>query len=311
MSMTPKAALAAGLLSIGLAGLAQAETLVGLTTTNQLAVFDSAAPLGASALVQVTGLAVNERLLGIDARPSTGLVYGISSANKLYTVDASTGAASFVASLAAAPADATDPFAGLQSLAIGIDFNPVPDLGMSLPSLRVTTSAGQNLRINVNGSAAGQVTTDTPLNSGSGHPSIVASAYTNNDRDPATGTMLYGIDQATDTLVLQNPPNNGTLTLVGALGVDTSGVAGFDISGSGAAFAALTDGLTGKSSLYRIDLASGGASLVGAFGIQGDAAIAPPLLDLTAVGAVPEPQSLALLAAGLAVVGGVSRRRGA
>ena len=42
--------------------------------------------------------------------------------------------------------------------------------------------------------------------------------------------MLYGIDSQTDTLVIQNPPNNGTLVPVGALGVNTNDEVGFDIT---------------------------------------------------------------------------------
>src|SRR5437660_627025 len=51
-------------------------------------------------------------------------------------------------------------------------------------------------------------------------------------------TTLYDIDS--DSLYIQNPSNNGTLALVGALGVDTSNQVGFDISSAGLAYAALT-----------------------------------------------------------------------
>ena len=62
---------------------AQAENIVGLTTTNALLTFDSATPGNASTLSAITGLqSVNERILGIDLRPTTGLLYGISSDNK-------------------------------------------------------------------------------------------------------------------------------------------------------------------------------------------------------------------------------------
>ena len=301
--------LAAALLTAGVllpVTTVHAEGLVGLTTANQIVRFDSLAPGMASAPVAVTGIAQNEQILGIDFRPSTGLLYGLGSANNLYTLNADTGAATFVAMLVADPADATDPFDGLVGASFGVDFNPVPDLGMSLPSLRVTSDAGINLRINVNGANAGRVFTDSPL-SGPAGAQISGSAYINNDRDAATGTSLYDIDAATDALYLQNPPNAGTLTKVGDLGVDTIGVVGFDVSAGGSAYASLTDGLTGKSGLYRIDLQTGAASALGAFGIGGNAAIAPPLLDIAAP--VPEPETYALLALGLAGVAFAARRR--
>ena len=86
---------------------------------------------------------------------------------------------------------------------------------------------------------------------------------------------------------------------------------GFDIAGvNNAAFAGLTiDGTdTGKSGLYSINLTSGMASLIGEFGIGGNTAISPPLLGLT-VAAVPEPESYALMLAGLLGLGFVARRR--
>lgn len=299
------AALLAGGALLPAAG-ARAESLVGLTTTNQIVRFDSVAPGMASAPLAITGIGDNERILGIDFRPSTGILYGLGSANNLYTLNADTGAATWIAALVADPTDATTPFAGLLGASFGVDFNPVPDLGMTLPSLRVTSDAGINLRINVNGAAAGRVFTDSTLNGAPG-AQIVGSAYVNNDRNPATGTSLFNIDAASDALYLQNPPNNGTLTKIGDLGVDTIGVVGFDVSTGGSAYTSLTDGLTGKSGLYRIDLQTGAATALGAFGIGGNTAIAPPLLDISAP--VPEPGTYLLMALGLLGVSTVVRRR--
>ncbi|MFN0182575.1 MAG: DUF4394 domain-containing protein, partial [Aquabacterium sp.] len=281
---------------------AHAETLIGLTSTNALVRFDSSMPTNASSPVTISGLAsFNERVIGIDLRPRTGVLYGLSDRGNLYTLNATTGAATFVAGLVADPGDMTSPYAGLQGSSIGIDFNPVPDNNVSdPPSLRVMTNAGQNLRINVNAPNVGRTLTDATLN---GATSMLdAVAYSNNDRDPNTGTTLYGIDMATDTLY-SLVANAGTSTAIGGLGVNTIGVAGFDISGATRiAYAALTDGTTGKSGLYTLNLASGAASWVGDFGIGGSTSIAPPLVDLT-VAAIPEPGTYALMLAGLAMVG--------
>jgi len=286
---------------------AQAETLIGLTTTNMLVRFDSSTPTNAASPVLVQGLmGSNERLIGLDLRPATGALYGLSDAGRLYTLNSTTGMASFVAALMADPSDSSSPFTALAGTSFAVDFNPVPDLGQTAASLRVMSNSGQNLRINVNAAAAGRTTTDGMLNGATTR--LDAVAYTNNDRNPATGTALFGIDASTDMLYRVGTPNNGDTIAVGSLGVDTSGVAGFDISGAtGMAYAALTDGDTGKSMLYTIDLMTGAATALGAFGLQGSTAIAPPLLDIT-VAAVPEPETYALMLGGLALLGAARRR---
>jgi hypothetical protein len=272
MSFRLAALSAACLSSLCAVSVAQANTLVGLTTTNQLVQFDSANPGMGFNAVSVSGLAMNERLLGMDRRPSDGLIYTLSNAGRLYTLDAQSGVASFVANLRAGmPAASGGVFMGLTGSAFGVDFNPVPDAGMSLPSLRVVS-------------------------------------YTNNDTDPNTGTVLYGIDARADALFTTAAPNAGTMTRVGDLGVNVIGVTGFDVSGDGQAFAALTDGDTGLSALYRINLMTGTATNLGAFGIQGNT-LQAPLIGLTAIPAVPEPSTWALAFTGLALVGMAARRR--
>jgi hypothetical protein len=75
--------------------------------------------------------------------------------------------------------------------------------------------------------------------------------------------MLFNLDAAIDVLTLQAPPTDRSLTNVGALGTDISGMAGFDIAGgaNGLALAALRSGANGPFTLYSVSLATGAATL--------------------------------------------------
>lgn len=196
--------------------------------------------------VRVTGIDGN--LQGIDFRPANRLLYGVTDTDKIYTINPNTGAAKFVSNLA-------NSFnGGFQS---GFDFNPVPD------RLRIVGSNDQNLRTNVD---TGAVTVDKPLAYARGdrnfgvNPNITAAAYINS-RPGATTTKLYNIDYDLDVLVLQDPPNDGSLKTIGSLGINFAPSGGFDIftgsKGVNTAFA-----VTG-SSLYTINLSTGAAKKLG------------------------------------------------
>ena len=275
-----KRVLLAGLLGLAIGGQASALTVYGVTTANSLVRFDSATPGTINSSVAVTGLNANQTLRGIDFRPANGLLYGVSSDSRLYTINLSSGAATPIGSAGA--------FA-LTGTSFGFDFNPVPD------RIRVTSDADQNLRLNPNdGTLAG---TDGILAYAAGdtnalaNPNIVGSAYTNSFPG-ATSTTLYDIDSTLDILVIQNPPNNGTLNTVGSLGFNTSDLVGFDIFFfDKRAFASLTAAGAG-SSLFSINLANGAATPIGAIG--SNLAIAG-----IAIQQVPEPGTITLLAAAL------------
>lgn len=270
---------------------ARAETIYGLTVNNRLVSFDSATPGTLMSDVAITGLASGEIALGIDARPLTGQLYILGSSNKLYTVGLG-GTASAVGGGFAPGVTGTD---------YGFDFNPTVD------RVRVTNDVDENRRLNpiTGGSAA----VDTNLTYAAGdpnfgaNPNIVGSAYTNNFAG-ATSTTLYNIDSNLDILVTQVPPNNGALNTVGSLGVNTTGLVGFDISGtSGRAFASLTSPGTNvtASNLFSMNLMTGQASLIGTIGNGVDCA---PLRGMTVV---PEPATMTLFAIGVGAM--VIRRR--
>ena len=221
-----------------------AVTIFGVNTSNQLVRFDSATPGTVSSPITITGLQAGENILGIDFRPANGQLYGLGSTSRLYSINASTGTATAVGAAGAFTLSGTD---------FGFDFNPTVD------RIRVVSNTGQNLRLNPDTGAI--AATDTPLNPGA--PSVTAAAYTNNFAG-ATMTTLYVIDTTTNSLYTQNPPNAGTLNLVGPLGVVATGTNGFDIASNGMAFAGLTVG--GTSQLYRINLMTGTATAVAAIG---------------------------------------------
>jgi len=99
-------------------------------------------------------------------------------------------------------------------------------------------------------------------------PSVVGAAYTNPDTDPDTGTTLYDIDADLDVLVVQDPPNDGTLRTIGGLGANALTLVGFDITESTHGVTALRPRLSlrGRSSLYVLDLSSGRAYRIGTIG---------------------------------------------
>jgi hypothetical protein len=236
-------------------------TLFAVDAANHLVRFDSATPGTIARTVPITGLQSGEAVLGIDFRPADFRLYAVGSSNRLYTIDLTTGTAAPVAALAADPTDTTAPFTALSGTSFGVDFNPVPD------RLRVVSNTGQNLRINP---ANGLVITDTDINPGT--PTVVAAAHTNDFRG-AVATTLYDLDSTANALEIQNPPNGGTLTMVGTgLGVDFGPDAGFDIetrAGVNTAYAALDVG--GTTGLYTISLTTGAATLVGSVGPAGTA----------------------------------------
>ncbi|MBC7801975.1 MAG: DUF4394 domain-containing protein, partial [Gemmatimonadaceae bacterium] len=272
----------------------------------QLAAFDSATPGVFSSVLNVTGID-GQTLRGIDFRPSTGQLFafvqpgfgqpGFSQSGSIFTIDTGTGAATFVSAV---------PSAG--AVDYGFAFNPVPD------RIRLVSGDNTNLRINP---VTGEVLTDTPLayaatdpNAGV-NPTVTGVAYTNQNPGQQTSTVLYGIDAATNSLVIQNPPNMGTLNTVGSLGVSlfdfgTGPGTGFDIDGAtGLAFASLTTA-TGSNGLYSINLATGAASFVGGF----DPATTVRDLAVGTLGGnvnVPEPASALIVTLG--VIGLAAARR--
>jgi trimeric autotransporter adhesin len=239
------------------------QAIVALTADDQL-LRTTAGRANRATVVDITGLGPGESLVGIDVRPRTGVLYGLSDASRLYTINPSTGVATPGATLAVP----------IQGTAFGVDFNPAAD------RLRVVSDEEQSLRINVDngvtlvdGSLA-YVTGDA--NEGA-DPNVVAAAYTNNDNDAATGTQLFDIDSDLDVLVLQDPPNAGGLKTIGALGVDAGDLTGFDIASTlvaGRAVAdtayASVDGPGGSQHVHRIDLATGTATRLSPFTGQFD-----------------------------------------
>ncbi|HEX8651360.1 MAG TPA: DUF4394 domain-containing protein [Pyrinomonadaceae bacterium] len=253
--LAPCLALAAMLLG---PTVAKAVPIIGLTLDNHLVRFDSDTPGTIISTVPITGLQPGEFLHGIDFRPSSNQLFGLGSQRHIYIINPSTGVATAVNDAPFVPA--------LTGSSFGVDFNPVVD------RLRVVSNRDENFRFNPNTGTVAAV--DTPLAYAPGDPNegvdpnVVDAAYTNNFSG-ATMTTLYGIDYLLDVLVRIGgvngvpSPNGGQLTTIGSLHADASNLNGFDIApGTGTAYAAFR-GAGNVSSLYKINLNTGQATLVG------------------------------------------------
>lgn len=249
----------------------------GLTTADGLVTFapNSAGLSAPTGPVAITGLASGtEVIVGMDIRPRTGALTIVTrdpadatvNLGRVYAVDPVTGIATLI------PANSLLLDFEDTSAAFGVDFNPVPN------ALRIVNDAEQNFRLTFPAGTAGY----TVVADGSINPAgtISAAAYTNNF-DGATATRLYVLDTASNELKVQNPPNDGTQTVVGPLGVAAADhESGFDIVGgagvsaaganigNAVAYAALTFDAMGNLStrLYRVNLATGAAVTINDLG---------------------------------------------
>jgi hypothetical protein len=231
----------------------------------QLVSFLSDSPSLLRSTVALGALNAGERLAGLDFRPATGELYALgynpfTTNARLYTVALATGALTPVG---------TGPVQlplGDSTARIGFDFNPTVD------RIRVVSSNRADYRlVPTTGAVAA---TDGLLTPG---PVISGAAYTNNQSIPNT-TTLYDYDATNANLYIQNPPNNGTLVLVGPSGLavpTTPRGADFDIynvpnTTTNTAYLAVNTGASLSDQLFTVDLATGAAILKGTIGNGGD-----------------------------------------
>jgi uncharacterized protein DUF4394/PEP-CTERM motif-containing protein len=258
---------------------ARAELLIGISFPSQgggdndVVGFDSSSPGTIQFDHPIIGLSASESIRGIDFW--NGTVYALGSAGNLYTLDYNTGQATRVgAGLGVVLNGASY---GVENDSTG--FHIVSELGQNLTASRTTGAASVGPAVNPSGTF------------------LSALAYRN-----STGTM-FGIDSSANSLGTFNPAT-GTYSTIGLLGFDVARNNGFDISSSGVAY--LASGATSsdvQANLYRVDLNTGLASLVGLIGQVGDNTL---LRGLTVV---PEPGTGALLLGGFALLALKLRRR--
>lgn len=240
-------ALAAALL-LAMPAPASALDLIGLSDRSELVLFNVAS-LGSARVLPIKD--AGAPIIGIDVRPRDKKLYGLGKDNVLYTIDPTTGKATAQKKLSVA-------FDGARGAVV--DFNPQAD------RLRVMAPGGQNLRINVD---TGEVAVDKPLvykagDAGAGRsPMVTAGAYINAFAG-ATQTQLFDYDSARGAWLLQDPPNDGQLSTIGVSGLGALRIDGLDI---------LTDAegdyhcfAVAGSTLYRIDVSTGGTLKLGTVG---------------------------------------------
>ncbi len=251
------------------------ENVFAVTESGKLISFNAGQPQKVTTVGAVTGLQGSENLVGIDFRVARGILYGLGSTGRLYTIDTKTAAAK--------PVGAGVPLAmPLSGTEFGFDFNPTVD------RIRIVSNTGLNLRAHPDTGAMVDgnpnedgIQPDGPIVYSAGDvdnvaqrkPRLVGAAYTYNKQD-AKITTNYAIDADSGTLVTQGTkegvtpavsPNTGRLFPVGSLGLSEFTQVGFDIADvSGAAFISASFGA--GSRFYLVDLNTGAAKLIGTIG---------------------------------------------
>lgn len=304
---------------VAAAGAAHAQVGYGVNASGQLFRFSLTAP---NAPVTNIGAALPFVPEGIDFRPGTETLYAIDvgpNVTQMYTININTGAATPVGGGFTSSGSVNGNAYDLTtSASFGFDVNPTTLQGDGSFRIRLIGTNTANLRLN--SLTGGIAAVDGNLAIGAASPFADAAAYTNSNALTAGGTtQLFVLDARNDSLYEQNPPNNGTLNLVGAMGatIDADPGISFDILtdpsdadstiGGDTGWAVLERQATASGAylLYNVNLATGQITNGALVGIDGG----NPAADFTGGFAtiIPAPGTAAFLSLGALAL--VRRRR--
>lgn len=226
----------ASLLSATAAAPLAAQTAIGLSGDRTLTVID----LGAGSVTASQDVMVEGRLLGIDYRPNTDTLIGVTEAFEVVNIDAATGMTTPLVTMEMAL-----PIA--DGATVIVDINPAAD------ALRFM-SGTINHRINL-GTGAVMVDGSLHFDDGTmGAPMVGGTAYTNSFGKP-DATAMYNIDTMRHALLRQTAPNDGTNAMIGELGAMVEGPVAFDIATD--AMGTNTAWLSANGALHTVSLDSG------------------------------------------------------
>ncbi len=238
------------------------ETIHALTQGMELLTINAGQPARVLQRKSVTGLPAGDQLIGMDYRVARGVLYAVSRAGRVYTLDVNSGVLKAISTTPLTPV--------LNGHAFGVDFNPVAD------RIRVVSDTGQNLRLHPDTGAIAAVDPTVAYVAGDAQagrqPELVAAAYTYNKQDDKL-TTNYALDRRAGTLLIQGSlegqqpvvsPNTGQLKTVGALDIGTFSDAALDIADvSGIAYAAIRLDASRSTRLYQVSLNTGKADFIG------------------------------------------------
>ena len=250
------------------------ESAVALTQDGQLLRVHTSNPWEVRAALPLRGLPVGEQLVGMDFRVAKGVLYVLGRTGQLYTLDVQTAQLT--------PLGLGRLQVPLRGVQFGVDFNPAAD------RIRVVSDQGMSMRLHPDtgavvdfDAAANGLQSDPDLryaegDSQHGHPpQVAATAYTYNLKNEKL-TTNFVIDSRLGTLVMQGSregvepvesPNLGVLRTVGDLGTGPLLDAAVDISDVGnTPLLALRTVQDNRTRLYKVDLTSGKATLLGTLG---------------------------------------------
>jgi hypothetical protein len=203
-------------------------TIVALERGKTLMAIDTVSLDEINAKVNISGLLKHETLTQIDFQASTGNLYGLSSTNRIYRINGTTGRATNV-------------------MIDGLPLDPAPvgtnvSLNMDdVEEVRIVSDSGFHATYSFNSSRLVQPgTLHLSLIYGVGDPAfgqVPDITGIANSGNFAGGTKtLFGIDRARSTVVrfgsfggTPDSPNTGLLTTTGSLGVSWSNPTSFDI----------------------------------------------------------------------------------